>query len=235
MIDTTKSLIIFSHHRSGSTWAQNGLPHFNAFELFNLNLVFNSIPHRPEYRNSIGQYYTITYPKADRYDEADMENELNDRFKIYNELENKHIPLSVKVHTCHVNDKLINYLSTKEVNYVLIERKNKIATFWSYIISWNTMQFHFFEPKPQEISITKESFKSVSNIMLNFQTEVNELKKILPIQHLYYEDMLNMEVSEWWVRPNNRIKIQNAAKVTTITNRDEVMSWIEELDLFNKI
>ena len=52
---------------------------------------------------------------------------------------------------------------------------------------------------------------------------------------MYYEDILNLEVSDWWVNPNNRIKIQNAAKLTTITNRDEVMSWIAEIDLFNRI
>lgn len=237
MINTNKSLVIFSHYRSGSTWFQSGLPHLSAFELFNLDLIWKSHPHRPEFKNSIAQYYTLTSHVPDRYygDDIDMETELNDRFSIYNELESKHFPISLKVHTCHVNDKLIKFLSTKDLDYVLIERRDKVATFWSHIISLTTSQFHFFEPKAQEITITKEHFKSVADKMLNFQIEVNDLKKIFPIQHMYYEDILNLEISEWWVRPNNRIKIQNAAKITTITNRDEVMSWIEEIDLFNRI
>ena len=235
MINPSKSLVIFSHPRSGSTWFQNGLSHFNAFELLNLDISWKSTMHRPEFKNSIAQYYAIDDYKPDIYQSADMKTELDNRFRIYNELENQHSPMSVKIHTCQVNDDIIKFLSSKTVEYVLIERKDKIATFWSYIIAQTTLKFHFFQPKEQEITVTKEVFKSVSDKMLNFQNEVTELKKIFPIQHIYYEDINNLEVSDWWVRPNNRIKIQNAAIMTTITNRDEVMNWIGEIDLFNKI
>lgn len=235
MINSSKSLIIFSHHRSGSTWFQSGLSHFNSFELLNLDISWKPTSHRPEFKNSIAQYYTIDDYKPDEYLNADVGNELTNRFDIYNELENKHSPMSVKVHTCQVNDTIIDFLSKKNLDYVLIERKDKIATFWSFIVAQTTMQFHFFQPKEQEITVTKEVFKSVSDKMLNFQNEVTELKKIFPIQHIYYEDINNLEVSDWWVRPNNRIKIQNAAIMTTITNRDEVMNWIGEIDLFNRI
>jgi hypothetical protein len=235
MISPSKSLVIFSHHRSGSTWFQNGLSHFNAFELLNLDISWKSIDHRPEFKNSLAQYYTIDNYTTDLYLGIDTENELTNRFRIYNELESKHAPMSTKVHTCQVNDAVIDFLSSKELDYVLIERKDKISTFWSFIIAQTTLQFHFFQPKTQEITITKEVFKSVSDKMLDFKNEVVRLKKIFPIQHMYYEDILNLEMSDWWVRPNNRIKIQNAAIMTTITNRDEVMNWIQEIDLFNKI
>ena len=235
MININKSLIIFSHQRSGGTWFQSALPHFNAHELFNLNLDWTSVTERPQFHNSIGRYYTPNHPKPDRYAEIDLENELKIRYNIYNELENKHTPLSVKINLSYINDNLIKFLSTKDVDYVVMERKDKIASFWSYIVAWTTNQFHFFEPKTQEIVVTKEVFNSVSGRLLDFVSTVSALKKIFPMKHMYYEDILNLEVSDWWVRPNNRIKIQNAVKITTITNRDEVMSWIEEIDLFNRI
>lgn len=235
MISPSKSLVIFSHPRSGSTWFQNGLSHFNTFELLNLDISWNPIEYRPEFKNSIAQYYAMGDYIPDIYLNTDMKDELDNRFKIYNELENKHAPMSTKIHTCQVNESIVDFLSSKELDYVLIERKDKIATFWSFIIAQTTLQFHFFQPKVQEITVTKEVFKSVSDKMLNFQNEVDSLKKIFPIQHMYYEDVFNLEVSDWWVRPNNRIKIQNAAIMTTITNRDEVMNWIQEIDLFNKI
>jgi len=234
MLDLTKSLIIFSHPRSGSTWFQAGLKHYNTLELFNLSLLYHTTPYREEMKNSIGEYYKLSYPKH-RYDEADVKNELNDRFKIFNELETIHKPISVKIHTNDMNDKIVNFLSTKELDYVLIERRDKISTFWSFIVSWTTLQFHFFDPKFQEITITKETFNQVSKMMLSFNDQVIELKKTFPIHHLYYEDILDLEISDWWIRPNNRIKIQNAAKITTIVNREELMSWIEEIDLFNRI
>jgi len=234
MIDNNKSLIIFSHPRSGSTWFQCSLKHFNTMELFNLSLLFKPIPERSQFKNSIGQYYTLDYPKH-RYYEAGIDHEFADRFKMYNDLERKHGPVSVRIHTFDAKDKVIDFLHTKNVNYVLIERKDKISTFWSMLVAWTTLKFHFFNPELQQITVTKEGFDMVAEILINFQSQADKLKQIFPIQHIYYEDVLNYELSDWWVRPKNGIKIQNAAKLTTILNLEEVMSWIEEIDLLNRI
>lgn len=234
MIDNNKSLIIFSHPRSGSTWFQFALKHFNTSELFNLSLTYTPIPEDKSVGNYIRKYYTLNYPKH-RYYETGIDHEFDDRFKIYNEIENKHNPISVKVHVFDAKDKVIDFLQTKDVNYIYFERKDKIATFWSLIISWTTLQFHNFSIKYQEISISKEGFDMVSDAMLKFESQVDKLKQIFPIKHIYYEDAINYEISEWWGRPNNPIKKQNMHKLTTIKNLDEVMSWIEEIDLFNRI
>jgi hypothetical protein len=234
MIDPNKSLIIFSHPRSGSTWFQSALPHFNTMELFNLSLMYIKIPERNQFKNSIGNFYTLDYPKH-RYNEIGIDHEYDDRFKMYNDLENKHSPISVRIHTYDATDKVIDFLRTKDANYVLIERKDKISTFWSMLVSWTTLKFHFFNPEFQNITVSKEGFDMVADIMINFQGHVEKLKQIFPIQHIYYEDVLNYELSDWWVHPKNRITIQNAAKLTTILNLDEVMGWIEQIDLLNRI
>ena len=40
MIDSNKSVIIFSHPRSGSTWFQDGFSQYNLSELFNIYLKY---------------------------------------------------------------------------------------------------------------------------------------------------------------------------------------------------
>ena len=72
MIDSNKSVIIFSHPRSGSTWFQDGFSQYNLSELFNIYLKYTI-------NNGIHFSYSPAY-----CGNTDKNIELHNRFEIYN-------------------------------------------------------------------------------------------------------------------------------------------------------
>jgi len=215
MIDPNRSIVIFSHPRSGSTWFQNSLIQYNLNELFLLHAEISGF-------NS--DRISLTYKENISYE--DPAKELQRRFDIYNEYASKQ-SVSVKIHTASLNKKIVNFIEQQDTQFVLLERKNKIDTLMSALIAWHTLNWHK-KAVPTNLTIKKEIFDSIINWMKSYKNECMIVKSIFDVKELYYEDFINYPKSEWF-NPAEII-IQNAKSVTTIDNIDEVNQWISLIE-----
>jgi len=213
MIDPNKSVVIFSHPRSGSTWFQQSLPHFNLSELFLLRM--NVLAYTPE------QLTIIYSQKKPVYEDESIE--LKRRFDIYSYYADSR-PVSVKIHTLLITEQIIDFLKTQDVQYVLLSRKNKSDTFWSALIAWHTMNWHGVA-RPMELTVRKQEFDAVTDWMKKHDDECKLIRDTFDVKEIYYEDFIHYPKSEWF-DPSNNVIVQNAKSVTKITNIDEVNQWI---------
>jgi hypothetical protein len=218
MLDPNKSVVIFSHPRSGSTWFQNSLPQYNLNELFLLQAEISGF-------NS--DRVSLTYKETMTYN--DPAKELQRRFDIYTEYANKQ-PVSVKIHTLLINEQIIDFLKKQNVQYVLLNRRNKLDTFWSALIAWHTLNWHK-TAMPMNITIKKNNFDEVVGWMRSFNDECKKIKSLFDVNEIYFEDYINYPKSDWFF-PHS-VLIQNAKEVTTIDNIDEVNQWLKDSKLFD--
>lgn len=217
MINPNKSVVIFSHPRSGSTWFQNSLPQFSLGELFNLNIDLTS------YDNDNIHF------KFDKhgYNLDTVEKELQKRFDVYNHFELIKGAVSLKIHSTILNNQMVNFLKTKKVQTILLERLNKSDTFWSFLISWNLNNWHE-KIEPQSIKITSESFKRVINIMSNYEHSLNIVHDNFSTVKLFYEDLISMPNNEWFTK-TSKYKVMNGKSIVNITNLEEVNNWLKSI------
>lgn len=215
MIDTNKSLIIFSHPRSGSTWFQNSLKQLSLGELFNLNLDVNVSENRIQYEF-----------KSHGYNQENAESELNRRFKIFDDLKESLGPVSVKIHTSILNEQMTNIIVTKNLPTVILERQNKSDTFWSFIIAW-TLHKWYGRLTPQTISVSKENFIRVLNIMKLSDRMSTQVQTTFKSPKLYYEQLLAMPTNNWF-KSNNYCEISDGKSVIIIENLNEVNDWLDD-------
>ena len=219
MVDPNKSIVIFSHPRCASTWFQQSLPQMFLSELFLLRM------HVFDYNiDKLSMRYVT--PKMIYEDPV---KELEKRFDIFSFYAEKK-PVSVKIHTFLLNDAIIDFLKKQDVQYVLLNRVNKIDTFWSALIGWHTTNWHDVA-QPMNLTITKANFNEIVSWMKNYNTECEKIKSLFDVKELYFEDYINYPKSEWFMP--HEVLIQNAKSVTTIDNLDEVNKWISESELFN--
>jgi hypothetical protein len=219
MLDPNKSVVIFSHPRSGSTWFQNSLPQYNLNELFLLQAEISGF-------NS--DRVSLTYKETMTYN--DPAKELQRRFDIYTEYANKQ-PVSVKIHTLLINEQIIDFLKKQNVQYVLLNRRNKLDTFWSALIAWHTLNWHSVA-QHINLTVTRDNFDDVISWMKNHDDECKYVKSLFDVKELFFEDFINYTKSEWF--SPRIIQAQNAKAVTTINNLGEVKQWLAtEKDIFN--
>ena len=181
MINPNKSLVIFSHPRSGSTWFQNSLKQYSLGELFNLNIKVVS------YDKDIH----FSFEKHG-YDLNTAEIELEKRFGIFNHFESIKDSVSVKIHTTLLNPQMINFLKTKEIQHIVLDRLSKSDTFWSFLIGWNLNSWHN-EILPQSITVTPYSFEKVIKVMSNIDESLKVVTDIVdgdrPTQEEFLENL----------------------------------------------
>jgi hypothetical protein len=213
MIDPNKSLVIFSHPRSGSTWFQNSLKQYSLGELFNLNIKVIS------YDKDIHFIF-----EKHGYDLSTAEVELQKRFDIFNYFESTKNSVSVKIHTTLLNPQMITFLKTKELQYIVLDRLSKYDTFWSFLIGWNLNSWHD-EILPQSITATPYSFKKVMKIMSNLEESLKVVTDNFSLNTIHYEDLINMKNNEWFSN-TTRFKVVNGKSVVNILNVDEVNNWL---------
>ncbi len=215
MIDPTKSVVIFSHPRSGSTFFQKSLPHYYLGEMFLKKIQINGFDDRGMLNN-----YVKGEPTFDSY-----ENELERRFKLYSHYTGIK-PVSIKVHLIMKNDQIINFLKKQEdTQFVLVKRENKLDTFWSNLISWHTLDWHG-PVKQTNLTINRVIFNMVIDMMRSYRTECDNIKSMFDVKEFVFENFIKYPKSDWF-NPAPTF-IQNAKEATTITNIDEVNQWIEE-------
>ena len=220
MLDSSKSVIIFSHPRSGSTWFQGGFPQYNLSELFDIYLKYNVT-------NGIHCSYSPAY-----CGNPDKSIELHNRFEIYNQFVEQYGAVSVKLHCNHYNDTIGSFLETLDIQYVLLERWDKIKTLWSLLIALSTFKFHITtvtSKKQQSVTISKEVFDDCVNVLKQSDDNSRMIISKYNPTIIYYEDLLNGQYPNGWV-PNNGYLIQNAKEYTDIINLDEVNDWMNEIN-----
>jgi len=213
MIDTNKSLVIFSHPRSGSTWFQNSLKQYSLGELFNLNITIVSYDKNIE----------LSFDKHG-YDLNTAETELQRRFDILNHFESTKGPVSVKIHTTILNQQMIDFLKTKDIQYIILDRLSKSDTFWSFLIAWNLHNWHD-EITEKSITVSRQSFDRVMSVMSNINTSLQFVKDNFIADTIHYEDLLNMPNNDWF-HSSERYKVLNAKSKVHILNLDEVNAWL---------
>lgn len=214
MINPNKSLVIFSHPRSGSTWFQNSLNQYSLGELFNLNI-------------EIVSYDTDNiHFKFDKhgYDLSTAEAELQKRFDIFNYFESIKGSVSVKIHTSLLNDQMVEFLKTKEIQMVLLERLSKSDTFWSFLIGWNLNSWHD-KIQSQTITITQKSFERVIAVMSKIDSSSKYVTGTFPTINIYYEDLISMPNNDWFTS-SSKYEVVDGKSIVTITNLNEVNDWL---------
>ena len=217
MIDSNKSVIIFSHPRSGSTWFQDGFSQYNLSELFNIYLKYTI-------NNGIHFSYSPAY-----CGNTDKNIELHNRFEIYNQFVEQYGAVSVKLHCNHYNDTIGSFLKTIDTHYILLERRDKIKTLWSLLIAWCTLELHITtvitSKNQKSVTISKDVFDQCVNILKQCDNNSRIIISKYNPTIIYYENLLNDQYPNWWT-PNSRYLIQNAKEYTNIINVDEVNNWI---------
>lgn len=214
MIYTNKSVAIFTHPRSGSSWFQHSLTQYSLSELFNLNVQVDDYDE-----------YGIKF-KFDilGYDIGDRDVELNRRFEIYNYFESIKKNVSVKIHTAVLNAKIIDFLKNKNIQVVTLERNHKRDVFWSFIISWNLNQWHD-SISACEITITKKSFDRVLSVMESHTNALKIVNKNFITTNIVYEELLSMPNNQWF-NSTSKYTITDYKTKATILNLNEVNMWL---------
>jgi hypothetical protein len=211
-LDTNKSVIILSHPRSGSTWIQDSLPHFNLIELFTMYCGIKQV----DMDTGIKYNYSNT-----------ANNDLEYRFELFDKFAERHKAVSVKTHLHLLTEPLCKFFEQRDLQYVLLERKNKRDTFWSLLIALNTLEFHNTINK-KNIVIPVHSINDALQIIKEYYNKRDIIRaRFNPIE-IYYEDMLTLPESDCW-KPSNKYVIQNAKEVIVIENINEVKEYLNKI------
>lgn len=220
MIDINKSVAIFCHPRSGSTWFQNSLTQFSLDELFNLyNRVVDYNDDGIKFELIPG-VTTVSYPNSIAYDK-----ELAHRFEIFNYFESRKKTVSVKNHNYLLDSKIINFLKSKKLQYVQLERINKYDTFWSFLIAWHTNKWHYRDLQT-DISISKSSFNTAINSMNRNESSKDMVTCNFHTTKIYYEDLLVLQNNHWF-HSNKKYSKLNTKIHVNILNLKEVNEWLD--------
>lgn len=212
MIDPQKSIVIFTYPRSGSTWFQDKLPHYNLQEMMNYNVKFKFTREGLSFNRA---YWT---------DRPPLDVILRYRVEMLRYYYRNFSPVSLKIQTRYLQPQIHNVLHELDFQYVALRRRNMHATVWSYLITMCTNEWGG-APTAQTITISREIFDEVDAVLRNYDLELQQLQSQYPITTVYYEDALQWTPCEWW-RESTNITVQNAKAITTVANRDEVENWL---------
>ena len=138
--------------------------------------------------------------------------------------------MSLKIHTFLLTDPIIDFLKKQDTQYVLLNRRNKVDTFWSALIGWHTTNWHK-TAVPMNLTVRKNNFDEIIAWMRSFDDECKKIKSLFDVNEIYFEDYINYPKSDWF-SPHS-VLIQNAKEVTTIDNIDEVQEWMTDAEIIN--
>lgn len=212
ILDPTKSVIILSHPRSGSTWIQDSLPQFNLSELFTMYCGIKSV----DINTGI------------RYNYSNVANtDLAYRFKLFDEFMQHHKAISVKTHLHLLTEEICEFFAKRDLQYILLERKNKRDTFWSLLIALNTFELHNTINK-KNINVSISSIDDAIYIMKECDRKIVSISEMFNPTKIYYEDMIDLPKSDWY-NPSTKYVIQDAKNIVTIDNLNEVMDYLHKI------
>lgn len=212
ILDPTKSVIILSHPRSGSTWIQDSLPQFNLSELFTMYCGIKSV----DINTGI------------RYNYSNVANtDLAYRFKLFDEFMQHHKAISVKTHLHLLTEEICEFFAKRDLQYILLGRKNKRDTFWSLLIALNTFELHNTINK-KNINVSISSIDDAIYIMKECDRKIVSISEMFNPTKIYYEDMIHLPKSDWY-NPSTKYVIQDAKNVVTIDNLNEVMDYLHKI------
>lgn len=212
ILNPNKSVIILSHPRSGSTWIQDSLPQFNLSELFTMYCGIKS----------------VDMDTGIRYNYSTVANtDIDYRFELFDTFNDKHKAISVKTHLHLLTDSICEFFAERDLQYILLERKNKRDTFWSLLIALNTLELHNTVHK-KNISVSLSSIDNAIHIMKKCDNKITTVSKRFNPIKIYYEDMIVLPKSEWW-NPSTRYIVQDAKNVVTIENLTEVTDYLHNI------
>jgi hypothetical protein len=214
MIDPNKSVIIFSHPRSGSTWMQDSLPQFNLGELFTLHCEITD-----QNLESKIEYKYVDF-------KGDVETELLKRFDVAERFMAHHSAVSIKIHVSTLTESICKFIEKHDFQYVMIERENKSDTFWSLLIALNTKQFHN-KVTFTNITVPRWSFDATVKVMKDTEIKRQEVIERFSPYIVTYDELLVKEPSASWI-PSKDFRVQNAKSKVKIDNLSEVQQWIIE-------
>ena len=228
MIDPNKSLIIFSHPRSGSHWVQECICTAKQHTFFNLREFFNLVAtYEIDYTLKVARGNLRTSNVTSYLDER------NQRIQLYKQIQSTYGTVCAKIHVENaIIPEILNFLLKEKSNtqYILLERKNKMDVFWSHLIAYTTNQWHIktnspnIEVEPQSIEVKKDAVEKVISSLLTFDKNSSILQNNFDITHVYYEDLLTQQNSEWW-NTNSEFNLQNSKDRVVITNYSQVLEW----------
>jgi len=210
-LDPNKSIVIFSHPRSGSTWIQDSLPQFNLSELFTMYCHIKSV----DINSGIRYRYS-----------SEPANDLDYRFELFDKFQKQHNAISVKVHLHLLTDEICNFFESKDLQYILLERNNNMDTFWSLLIALNTLELHN-TINTKTIFVSRQSFDDAVYIMNECKNRIDEVRRRFKPIEIIYEDLIQEPISAVW-NPSSKYIIQNAKDKTEITNIEEVTFWLKD-------
>lgn len=176
-IDKNKDVIIISHPRSGSNWFQSSLEHFNSREIFSLNSNFT------------GEIRNRTFVMS-KYSDIKLQNSvIYDRIKLLNSITE---PKSVKIHTFHFNEEILNWLYKQSCTVVWLERKDKLAAFKSLLIAKTLNQF-VGPVTAKSVNVTLHDINYWYRLINTPVELINNIKSHIAtdINYVFYEDMIN--------------------------------------------
>jgi hypothetical protein len=209
-LDPNKSVIIFSHPRSGSTCIQDSLPQFNLVELFTMYCHIKSVD-----INKGIKYSYLSEPA----------NDLDYRFELFDTFQRHHGAISVKVHLHLLTNQVCEFFRSKDLQYVLLKRRNNINTFWSLLIALNTLELHN-TINTKSIIVSRQSFDDAIDIMSTCKNKIKDVKQQFNPTNIVYEDLMKEPASPTW-NPSSKYIVQNAKNKIKIENIDEINQWIQ--------
>jgi hypothetical protein len=209
-LNPNNSVIIFSHPRSGSTWIQDSLPQFNLVELFTMYCHIKSVD------IDTGIKYSYLSEPA---------NDIDYRFELFDAFQKHHSAISVKVHLHLLTDQICEFFKSKDLQYVLLDRRNNLDTFWSLLIALNTLELHN-TVNAKSIVVSRQSFDDTIDIMNSCKNKIDKIKVQFNPVNIVYEDLLTKKISSIW-NPSLKYMVQNAKDKIQIENIEEVNFWLK--------
>jgi hypothetical protein len=221
-IDPKKSVVIFTHPRSGGHWFQSCLPQVDLHEPFFLEHAvkeYNCFKIKYDYWKNIN---------------FDSEVEIANRLNVIDFYHNQNIAVSVRINQYDLITSLIPKLKKhSDYQHILLKRRDISSVFWSLLIALQIDEWRQPLKFRQTITISQRNVIEAIRLLNNFKSNIPVLCKEFNPTVVYYEDALTWDIGDTW-RSNLSInRIQNAKASTDITNLDEIKSWINEFGFEN--
>jgi hypothetical protein len=217
-INLSKSIVIFSHPRSGSHWVQAMLPQLNLGELFFFDhAVANYDEHGISYDFWKNNGKQIDYDK-----------ELYVRSQILEFYQNKNIPVSIKINQFDNIYKLYPELQKFVNSYVILKRKDLDSSFWSLILAMHTGSWKSAPEGNIAITVKKTKLALSIKLMKDFIQMQNKLENDFFANVMYYEDILESSIDTQSNSEDKKFAKIGSKEKTIISNLQEVNLWLEE-------
>jgi len=214
-IPDDKNVVILSHPRSGSSWFQSCLPHYNCFEAFNTKFMdIKQLSINPP---------KFSFPVRSESNNLSSEETTNLIIKRMKMLELIKSPISVKVHYSYMENIIADWIIKQNPTVIDIARKDKISTFKSLCISLYYKKFYNNHPTdPIKITVD-DNIKKIHSSIYSIPESAKRILDKFDTKTFYYEDLMTHELTS----RNPRPIIQQNTKEIIIENWEEILNYLD--------